>query len=78
MLRKGGREHEPCRPDITHQCLLMLFDSPLNKAGLLQVYVHTSNNVLIEINPQTRIPRTYKRFAGLMGTHLQFFIGRLF
>lgn len=45
----------------------MLFDSPLNRAGLLQVYVHTTNNVLIEINPQTRIPRTFKRFAGLIG-----------
>lgn len=45
----------------------MLFDSPLNRAGLLQVYIHTSKNVLIEINPQCRIPRTFKRFGGLMG-----------
>ncbi|XP_062591797.1 ribosomal RNA small subunit methyltransferase NEP1-like [Saccostrea cucullata] len=51
---------------ITHQCLLMLMDSPLNRAGLLQVYVHTEKNVLIEINPQTRIPRTFDRFCGLM------------
>jgi len=35
---------------------------------LLQVYVHTAKNVLIEVNPHTRIPRTFKRFAGLMGT----------
>lgn len=67
ILRKHGREIGNCRPDISHQCLLMLFDSPLNRAGLLQVYIHTENNVLIEINPQTRIPRTFKRFAGLMG-----------
>jgi rRNA small subunit pseudouridine methyltransferase Nep1 len=53
------------RPDILHQTLLSLFDSPLNKAGLLQVYVRTSKNVLIEINPKTRIPRTFKRFCGL-------------
>lgn len=58
------------RPDITHQSLLMLFDSPLNRAGLLQVYIHTNKNVLIEVNPQTRIPRTFKRFGGLMGTYL--------
>lgn len=45
----------------------MLMDSPLNRAGLLQVYIRTEKNVLIEINPQTRIPRTFKRFAGLMG-----------
>jgi rRNA small subunit pseudouridine methyltransferase Nep1 len=33
---------------------------------LLQVFIHTANNVLIEVNPQTRIPRTFPRFAGLM------------
>lgn len=41
-------------------------DSPLNRAGMLQVYIKTEKNVLIEVNPQTRIPRTFKRFAGLM------------
>ncbi|KAK9884636.1 hypothetical protein WA026_007475 [Henosepilachna vigintioctopunctata] len=66
MLKKNDRDVGSCRPDITHQCLLMLFDSPLNRAGLLQVYVRTNKNVLIEFNPQTRIPRTFKRFAGLM------------
>lgn len=45
----------------------MLLDSPLNRAGMLQVYIHTEKNVLIEINPQTRIPRTFPRFCGLMG-----------
>jgi len=45
----------------------MLMDSPLNRAGLLQVYIHTEKNALIEINPQTRIPRTFTRFCGLMG-----------
>lgn len=45
----------------------MLMDSPLNRAGLLQVYIHTEKNALIEINPQTRIPRTFSRFCGLMG-----------
>jgi len=49
------------------QCLLTLMDSPLNKAGRLQVYMRTQKNVLIEINPQTRIPRTFKRFSGLIG-----------
>ena len=32
----------------------------------LQVYIQTAHNVLIEINPQTRIPRTFDRFCGLM------------
>jgi rRNA small subunit pseudouridine methyltransferase Nep1 len=46
--------------------LLTLMDSPLNKSGKLQVYIHTANNILIEVSPHVRIPRTYKRFAGLM------------
>lgn len=32
-----------------------------------KVYIQTTLNVLIEINPQIRIPRTFKRFSGLMG-----------
>ncbi|XP_062501471.1 ribosomal RNA small subunit methyltransferase NEP1-like [Corticium candelabrum] len=66
ILKKHGRDLSSARPDITHQCLLMLMDSPLNRAGLLQVYIHTQKNVLIEVNPQTRIPRTFNRFCGLM------------
>jgi rRNA small subunit pseudouridine methyltransferase Nep1 len=67
ILRKNGRDGKNLRPDITHQCLLMLLDSPLNKAGKLQVFIRTQKNVLIEVNPQTRIPRVYNRFCGLMG-----------
>lgn len=66
ILKKHGRQIADYRPDITHQCLLTLLDSPLNKAGLLQVYIRTQKGVLIEINPQTRIPRTFSRFTGLM------------
>ncbi|XP_059363450.1 ribosomal RNA small subunit methyltransferase NEP1-like [Carassius carassius] len=66
MIIKSGRDPGKIRPDITHQSLLMLLDSPLNRAGLLQVYIHTEKNALIEINPQTRIPRTFARFCGLM------------
>lgn len=66
ILRKNNREISEVRPDITHQCLMTLLDSPLNKAGRLQVYIHTTKNVLIEVNPQIRIPRTFQRFCGLM------------
>ncbi|NXD03866.1 NEP1 methyltransferase, partial [Certhia familiaris] len=66
LLLRNGRDPGEVRPDITHQSLLMLMDSPLNRAGLLQVYIHTKKNVLIEVNPQTRIPRTFDRFCGLM------------
>ena len=66
ILRKLNRDFSTARPDITHQSLLMLLDSPLNRAGLLQVFIRTANNVLIEVNPQIRIPRTFNRFAGLI------------
>eukprot|EP01133_Synstelium_polycarpum_P020395 gene20395-24477_t len=66
FLKKYKREASEARPDILHQCLLALFDSPLNKAGMLQVYIRTTKNILIEVHPQTRIPRTFHRFAGLM------------
>lgn len=67
QLVKYNREVSSARPDITHQCLMMLLDSPLNRAGMLQVYIHTEKNVLIEVNPHVRIPRTFKRFCGLIG-----------
>jgi rRNA small subunit pseudouridine methyltransferase Nep1 len=67
LHKKAGRDPAESRPDISHQLLLTLLDSPLNKAGLLQLYIQTKKNVLIEVNPHLRIPRTYKRFAGLMG-----------
>ena len=73
LLKKMGRDISEARPDITHQCLLTLLDSPVNKAGKLQVYIQTSRGVLIELNPTVRIPRTFKRFSGLMAvsyTHL--------
>merc|ERR1719371_64067 len=47
LLSRNGRDFSSARPDITHQSLLMLFDSPLNRAGLLQVFIRTANNVLI-------------------------------
>ena len=65
IIKSMKKKLEEFRPDIIHQCLLNLFDSPLNKVGLLQVYIHTNKNALIEINPKTRIPRTFKRFSGL-------------
>jgi rRNA small subunit pseudouridine methyltransferase Nep1 len=64
-IKSMGKKYEDFRPDITHQCLLALMDSPLNKAGKLQIFIRTDKNALIEINPRMRVPRTYKRFAGL-------------
>lgn len=54
------------RPDILHQCLLILLDSPLNKSGNLRVLVETAAKKVIIINPQVRLPRVYSRFTGLI------------
>jgi rRNA small subunit pseudouridine methyltransferase Nep1 len=64
--KKLKKDPNAFRPDILHQELLALMDSPLNKAGLLKIYIQTQNKVLIELHPSVRIPRTYKRFSGLM------------
>lgn len=54
------------RPDIVHISLLNALSSPLNIVGLLNVYVHTINNIIIGVDPLVRIPRNYNRFVGLM------------
>jgi len=51
------------RPDIIHQCLLSLLDSNLEK---FDTFIHTVNREIIWINRETRIPRNYNRFVGLM------------
>jgi rRNA small subunit pseudouridine methyltransferase Nep1 len=71
LLQKAQKDFSRYRPDIVHQCLLTLLDSPLNKAGKLLVYIHTEQNVLIEVSPMLRLPRTFKRFSGLMVELLQ-------
>jgi rRNA small subunit pseudouridine methyltransferase Nep1 len=54
------------RPDITHVCLLLLLDSPLNAAGRLRVLVHTQDDALIRVDPATRIMRNGAKFAQLV------------
>lgn len=72
FLRKHNKNPADYRPDIVHQALLMILDSPLNKAGKVRaVYVRTEKGVLFEVNPHVRIPRTFKRFAGIMLQLLQ-------
>ncbi|CAD6187805.1 unnamed protein product [Caenorhabditis auriculariae] len=66
FLRKNKKDPADYRPDILHQCLLNLLDSPLNRAGRLRVFFRTTKNVLVDVSPQCRIPRTFDRFCGLM------------
>ena len=66
IQNKLKKDLDEFRPDIVHQSLLALLDTPLNKAGRLRVFISTKKGVLIKVNPNIRLPRTYKRFSGLM------------
>ena len=46
--------------------MMAVMDAPLNKAGKVRLLVHSEKNVLFEVSSTTRIPRTFKRFSGLM------------
>jgi rRNA small subunit pseudouridine methyltransferase Nep1 len=65
-MKKISNNEKRGRPDIVHLCLLAALGSPLNKEGLLRIYVHTYNNKLIYVNPETKIPKNFSRFRGLM------------
>lgn len=72
FLRRNNRNPAEYRPDIAHQAMLAILDSPLNKAGRMKaLYVKTEKGILLEIKPHVRIPRTFKRFAGVMLQLLQ-------
>lgn len=66
LIQESGRSPADFRPDILHQCLIALQDSPLNRCGKLIVYIRTANNDIIEVSPQAAIPRSYVHFANLM------------
>jgi len=65
-MKKLHNRHKRGRPDIVHVTLLELLSSPLNLEGGLRVYIHTINDYTILVNPETRVPRNYNRFVGLM------------
>jgi len=65
MLKLKDREKRG-RPDITHVCLLVALSSLLNRMGFLEVYIHTYQKKWIRVSSETRIPRNYNRFVGLM------------
>jgi len=70
MDRRKEDDGADYRPDICHQCLMALLDSPINKAGKLCVYIRTQDSQLIEVHPQLTVPRTWRQFSALMVTLL--------
>lgn len=54
------------RPDIVHNTLLQILETPLNWEGHLRTFVHTQDDYVISINPKVRLPKNYVRFVGLV------------
>lgn len=54
------------RPDIVHFFLMLCIDSDLSVEGKLHAFVHTRNNDVIAVKPETRLPPHYPRFVGLI------------
>ncbi len=54
------------RPDIIHNTLLQILETPLNWEKHLRVFVHTQENRVISIDPKVRLPKNYVRFVGLI------------
>ena len=54
------------RPDLVHVTLLNVTGTPLYLEGMVQVFVHTYDDEVLEIAEKTRIPKNYLRFRGLM------------
>lgn len=56
------------RPDLVHYFLMLCLDSDLSASGGLRTFVHTRNDDVIAVNPETRLPPHYPRFVGLIET----------
>lgn len=65
-LRKFPEGERRGRPDIAHLFLLLCLDSVLNAQGQLRTLIHTRNDDVIRVAPETRIPKNYVRFVGLL------------
>lgn len=71
-MKKLEQSEKRGRPDIVHFALLEALGSPLNREGLLTVYVHTFNDHMIWVNPEARLPRNCNRFASLIEQLFEF------
>jgi rRNA small subunit pseudouridine methyltransferase Nep1 len=54
------------RPDLVHVALLGVTGTPLYLDGSVKVFVHTNQDVVLELAEKTRVPKSYFRFRGLV------------
>ncbi len=60
------QDYKRARPDILHIILLNVLATPLFKNNQLKVFVHTTNDQVIKIGDNLRIPKSYSRYEGLI------------
>jgi rRNA small subunit pseudouridine methyltransferase Nep1 len=65
-LRKVPDGERRGRPDLVHMFLLTVLESIPNKRGQVRVTIHTRNDDVVRIEPDTRLVRNYPRFCGLL------------
>ncbi|MDP8022896.1 MAG: ribosome biogenesis protein [Nitrososphaeria archaeon] len=54
------------RPDIAYRVIQDVASSPLYKKGMMNFFVHTYNDYIIQFGENVRPPHAYFRFEGLM------------
>jgi rRNA small subunit pseudouridine methyltransferase Nep1 len=69
-MERLEEDYKRGRPDLVHVTLLSITGSPLFLDGMVKLYVHTFDDVVVEIAAGTRIPKNYLRFRNLMEKHL--------
>ncbi|KAJ0963431.1 hypothetical protein J5N97_028553 [Dioscorea zingiberensis] len=72
FLVKQHRNLADYKPEFVYNAIRSILDSSFNKAGMVRaIYVKINNGVLFEVKPYVRLPRTCKRFCGIMVDFLQ-------
>lgn len=72
FLRTKNMNPDDYRPDIVHQALLAIMSSPLCLAGRVSaIFIRTDEGILIKVDPQGRIPKTFGKFCNMMSELLQ-------
>ena len=54
------------RPDLVHVTLLSVTGTPMYLDGSVKIYVHTNQDVVLEVGERTMVPKSYFRFRGLV------------
>jgi rRNA small subunit pseudouridine methyltransferase Nep1 len=65
-MRKLPNQEKRGRPDIVYHILLDAANTPIFKAGLLNIVFHTYNDLVIWVKSGLRPPRSYFRYEQLM------------